>query len=182
MRQADPKLTDDKLVVMDNPFGNWGDTSKVMLVPAINPDLTIIHVQKADTMGTCRIDGLTFADVEQVKASRKVVVTCEELVEPDALRDQPERNQIPFLHVSAVCHVPYGGYPTAVYRHYDYDATYLRAYAEAAKDDDKFHAFQNKFLYGVKDHSALLDLIGPERLAAIKADPRTGYAVNMQRG
>ncbi len=182
MRQADPKMVDDKLVIMDNPFGKWGDADKVLLVPAINPDVTFIHVQKADTMGTCRIDGLTFADIEQAKASRKVVITCEELVEPEALRDHPERNQIPFLHVTAVCHVPYGGYPTAVYRHYDYDAAYLRAYADAAKDDDKFKSFQDKHLYGVKNHQAFLDIIGQNRLAAIKADSRTGYAVNMKRG
>lgn len=182
MRQSDPKIVDDKLVVMDNPFGSWGGASKVILVPAINPDVTFIHVQKADTMGTCRIDGLTFADVEQTKASQNVVVTCEELVEPSELRDKPEQNQIPFLHVSAVCHVPYGGYPTAVYRHYDYDSRYLRDYATAAKDDRKFETFQNKYLYGVKNHQELLELVGKERLNALKADSRTGYAINMKRG
>ncbi|MDM8556429.1 CoA-transferase [Desulfococcaceae bacterium HSG7] len=182
MRQADPEIPDDKLVIIDNPFGMKQDASKVLLVPAINPDVTFIHVQKADTMGTCRIDGLTFADVEQAKASKHVVVTCEELVEPDALREFPERNQIPFLHVSAVCHVPYGAYPTAVYHHYDYDAVYLRAYAAAAKDDDKFLTFQKKYLYGVPNHQSLLNLAGQERLEAIKADARTGYAVNMKRG
>jgi glutaconate CoA-transferase subunit A len=110
------------------------------------------------------------------------VVTCEELVDPGDLRDHPEYNQIPFLHVSAVCHVPFGGYPTAVYRHYDYDSAYLREYAEAAKSDDTYQVFQQKFLYGVKNHQALLDLVGKNRLAAIKADARTGYAVNMKRG
>ncbi len=182
MRQADPKMADDKLVVMDNPFGGWGGAGKVLLVPAINPDVTFIHVQKADTMGTCRIHGLTFADVEQAKASRHVVATCEELVATGDLRECPERNQIPFIHVSAVCHVPYGGYPTAVYGHYDYDAVYLRAYADAARDDAKFKLFQDRHLYGVGNHQALLDLIGQDRLAAIKADPRTGYATNMKRG
>ena len=181
-RKADSKMVDEKLVIMDNPFGTWGDTSKVLLVPAINPDVTFIHVQKADTMGTCRINGLTFADVEQAKASKHVVVTCEELVEPELLRDHPEHNQIPFLHISAVCHVPYGGYPTAVYQYYDYDATYLRAYAEAAKDDEKFKIFQDKNLYGVKNHQAFLEIAGQNRLEIIKADPRTGYAVNMKRG
>jgi glutaconate CoA-transferase subunit A len=182
MRQADPRMVDEKLIVTDNPFGDWGDTKKVLLVPAINPDVTFIHVQKADTMGTCRIEGLTFADVEQAKASRHVVVTCEELVEPQALRDHPEHNQIPFIHVSAVCHVPYGGYPTAVYRHYDYDTVYLRAYADAARDDKLFQAFQDEYLFGVEDHPSLLEKVGEERLSAIKADPRTGYAVNMKRG
>lgn len=182
MRRADPKLVDEKLVIMDNPFGDWGGAAKVLLVPAINPDVTFIHVQTADTMGTCRIDGLTFADVEQARASHHVVVTCEELVAPEALRDRPEQNQIPFIHVSAVCHVPYGGYPTAVYRHYDYDAAYLRAYATAAKDDAAFKRFQDKHVHGVADHPAFLALMGDDRLAAVKADPRTGYAVNMKRG
>lgn len=182
LRMADPKMVDDKLVIMDNPFGDWGDAEKVLLVPAINPEVTFLHVQKADTMGTCRIDGLTFADVEQAKASRHVVVTCEELVDPESLRDYPERNQIPFLHVAAVCHAPYGGYPTAVYRYYDYDAAYLRAYADAAKDDDQYNSFQAEHVYGVKSHQALLALMGEDRLASIKADPRTGYAVNMKRG
>ena len=181
LRKADPKIVDEKLVVMDNPFGKWGDAPQVLLVPAINPDVTFVHVQKADTMGTCRIEGLTFADVEQAKASRHVVVTCEELVEPEKLRDFPEQNQIPFIHVSAVCQVPLGGYPTAVYRHYDYDAKYLRAYADAAKDDAQFKLYQDRFLYGVKNHSEFLKAVGQERISAIRADSLTGYAVNMER-
>jgi len=182
MRKQNHKIANDKLVVLDNPFGRWGNASKVLLVPAINPDVTFIHVQKADPMGTCRIDGLTFADIEQVKASKHVVVTCEELVKTEELRDFPEHNQIPFLHISAVCHVPYGGYPTAVYRYYDYDSDYLRNYAAAAKEDDKFVKFQKKYIYGVKNHQELMKLIGREHLDEIKADVRTGYAVNMKRG
>jgi len=182
MRRENPRIPDEKLIVIDNPFGTWGEDKNVLLVPAIRPDVTFIHVQKADTMGTCRMEGLTFADVEQAKASRQVVVTCEELVEPGELREYPEQNQLPFLHVSAVCHVPYGAYPTAVYRYYDYDSDYLRAYADAAKDDKKFKKFQSVHVFGVKSHEEFLDLAGEERLSAIKADPRTGYAVNMKRG
>jgi len=181
LRRSDPKIVDEKLVVMDNPFGNWGGVTKVLLVPAITPDVTVIHVQRADTMGTCSIQGLTFADVEQVKASRCVIVTCEELVPPEVLRQDPDRNQIPFIHISAVCHVPYGGYPTAVYNYYDYDARYLRDFAVAAKDELNFKAYQEAYVYGVSNHQGLLDLVGQERLAAIKADTRTGYAVNMKR-
>ena len=74
------------------------------------------------------------------------------------------------------------GYPTAVFGRYDYDAKYLRAYADAAKDDERFKAFQNKHVYGVGNHQEFLDLIGEDRLNTIKADDRTGYAVNMERG
>ncbi|MBW2613203.1 MAG: CoA transferase subunit A, partial [Deltaproteobacteria bacterium] len=105
-RSADPKLPDQKACVMDNPFGNWADTGKVVLVPAILPDVTIIHAQKASTDGTVRISGLAFADVEQAKAAEHVIVTCEELVEPDDLRDNSDLNKIPPFCVDAVCHVP----------------------------------------------------------------------------
>lgn len=108
MRQNDPKIVGKKLVVVDNPFGSWADAPRVVLVPAIKPDVTILHVQKADDQGTCRILGLTYADIEQAKASRHVIVTCEDLVESGELRKNPGLNQIPFIHVSAVCHVPYG--------------------------------------------------------------------------
>ena len=63
---------------MENPFGAWADTERVVLVPAIRPDVTLIHVQQAAADGTARIAGLTFADVEQAKAARHVVLTCEE--------------------------------------------------------------------------------------------------------
>ena len=70
-----------KMVVMDNPFDGWMDTPKVVLVPAIQTDVTILHVQKADRQGTGRIHGLTFADVEQAKSAKHLILTCEELVE-----------------------------------------------------------------------------------------------------
>ena len=78
-RRQDSRLPDKKLVVMDNPFGDWMDTPKVVLVPAIQTDVTILHVQKADSQGTGRIHGLTFADVEQAKSAKHVILTCEEL-------------------------------------------------------------------------------------------------------
>lgn len=181
LRRSDPKIADEKLVVMDNPFGDWAGASKVVLVPAINPDVTIIHVQQADSMGTCSIQGLAFADIEQVKASRHVIVTCEKLVEKEALRLNPDLNQIPFIHVSAVCHVPWGAYPTALFGHYDYDADYLRKFSLAAKNPDEFKRYQETHIYGVPDHEAFLNFMGRERMDAIKADPRTGYAVHMKR-
>lgn len=181
MRRAEPKLPDQKLIVMDNPFHGWGDADKVVLVPAINPDVTIIHVQTADRRGNCRMQGLTFADVEQAKAAKSLIVTCEQLAEADALRAHPDQNQIPFIHVDAVVHVPYGAYPTACYNYYDYDPIYLKEYAITAKDERRFNAYLDSHIRAVADHQALLDRIGPERLAMIQADPRTGYATNLDR-
>ena len=177
IRASEQRIPDKKLAVIKNPFGNWFDTKEVVLVPAIQPDVTIIHVQKADFRGTCRIMGNTFADIEQAKAARHVIVTCDELVAPEKLRDDPDRNQLPFINVSAVCHVPFGAYPTASYRVYDYDARYLADYAKCAEKDELFYAYQKKYIFDVNNHKQFLNLIGPERLASLAADPQRGYSL-----
>lgn len=181
VRAVDPKLPNDKLHVIDNPFGTWAGASKVVLVPAINPDVTILHVQQADRAGTTRITGLPFADVEQAKAARTVIVTCEELVDAADLRRNPESNQLPFFCVDAVVPVPMGAYPTACYRCYDYDPAYLTAYRELARKDLSYNDYLERMVYGPADHTAFLELQPSEALARIMADPRTGYAVGLER-
>ncbi|MFH1981928.1 MAG: CoA-transferase [Pseudomonadota bacterium] len=180
-RQEDARLPDLKLTVMDNPFGTWMDTEKVVLVPAITPDVTIIHAQAADAAGTVRIGGLPFADVEQAKAARHVIVTCERVVDAAALRHQPEANQIPFFCVDAVVQIPFGAYPTACYHHYDYDPVYLNDYRRCAADEDDYQAYLETCIRGTKSHQDLLDRVGSARLEAIRADERTGYAVGLDR-
>jgi glutaconate CoA-transferase subunit A len=183
MRRQDPHLPNRKLVVMENPFDGWLNTSKVVLVPAIQTDVTILHVQKADRQGTGRILGLTFADVEQAKSARHLILTCEELVDTEEMRAHPDQNNIPFIHVDAVVHVPFGAYPTACYRYYDYDPACLWAYAGYAKDDLRYGEYLQKMIHGVKSHEEFIALNGgAESLARIKADPETGYAVNLARG
>ncbi len=112
-----------------------------------------------------------------------VILTCEELLDAAVLRRNPDQNNIPFIHVDAVVHAPYGAYPTACYRYYDYDPTCLLHYAKCAKDDDLYREYLRKFIHGVKDHEEFIALNGGwERLEKIKADPETGYAVNLARG
>ncbi len=181
LRKSDHKIPDKKLIVMDNPFTSWTNATKVVLVPAINTDVTIIHVQKSDRQGTARIEGLTFADIEQAKSAKYLIMTCEELVESEELRKNPDQNQIPSFCVDAVVHVPFGAFPTASYRYYDYDPVYLNEYKEYAADDLSYKKYLEKFVYGVNDHQGLLDLVGGERMEMIKADSRTGYATKLDR-
>jgi glutaconate CoA-transferase subunit A len=181
MRAEDPRLPDEKLVIVDNPFGSWGNAPKLVLVPAINCDVTILHVQKADREGTVRMEGLTFSDIEQAKCARHVIVTCEEIVSSDVLKAGPDQNQIPSFCVDAVVHIPYGAYPTACYRYYDYDPAYLNEYRKNAENDMMYNTYLEEFIYGVSGHPQLLDKIGTEQLKAIQADPRTGYAVGLDR-
>ncbi len=181
MREDDPRLPDQKLHVIDNPFNGWADTEKVVLVPAINPDVTIIHVQKADPQGTTRIEGLPFADIVQAKAARHLIVTCEELASPGSLREDADRNQIPFFCVDAVVHMPFGAYPTACYRVYDYDPVFLNQYRERAQTESSYQTYLEEMIYGTADHAELIEQIGSDRIRAIAADPEAGYAVGLDR-
>jgi glutaconate CoA-transferase subunit A len=181
MRRQDPHLPIHKLLVQENPFARDGE-EQVVLVPAINPDVTVIHAQQADYQGTVRITGLTFADVEQARAAKHVIVTCEELVEPALLRAEPERNHIPFFAVSAVVHVPFGAYPTACYKYYDYDAQHLNRYRVAAQDDNKFSAYLDKYIFSVNDHEEYLKKIGGDVLESIRAVQPFGYTPGLKRG
>lgn len=180
-RAADPKLPDKKIHVADNPFGAWGDAEKLVFVPAIYPDVTILHVQTADTQGTVRIKGLSFSDIHQANASKRLIVTCEEIVAPEVLRRHPDQNHIPFFRVDAVVHAPYGAYPTACYGYYDYDPEFLKVYAAAAQNDAEYRNHLSRYVHGAKDHEAFLALIGRERLDRISASSETGYAVGLER-
>jgi glutaconate CoA-transferase subunit A len=83
--------------------------------------------------------------------------------------------------VDAVVPIPFGAYPTACFRHYDYDPVYLNNYRKAAQDETRFRTYLKDFVLGVRHQDELLDRVGRERIEKIKADPRTGYAVGLDR-
>ena len=182
LRAADKKLPPRKLVTIANPFGEWGAAPKLVLVPAINPDVTIIHVQQADQRGNCRIKGLTFADVEQAKAARHLIITCEELVSEDYLKQEPDHNQIPFIQVDAVIPIPWGAWPTACYKCYDYDPEYLQNYRQAAADDKLYRKYLAENIINPAAQSEFRERIPASRRQTLAADSETGYATGLERG
>jgi len=178
IRQSDPKIAPKKFHIMECPFTN----EKVLLVPAINVDICIIHAQKVAKDGTVRIYGQSFGDIQQALCAQKVIVTCEELVEPEKLRANPEQNQIPFFKVDHIVQIPYGSHPYACYGYYDYDPEQLNLYYQMAKSDEGFHEYLDEFVYGVNDHKEYLEKIGgEERLRKISVDPTLGYNPNLKR-
>jgi len=182
LRRGDKRLPLDKLIVIDNPFEREKKVSKVVLVPAINPDVAIIHAQSADYEGTVRIEGLTFSDIEQAKSARYLIVTCEEIVEPKKLKNNSGLNSIPHFCTDAVVCIPYGAYPTACYKRYDYDPEFFKMYKEYAEEDLFYKEYLNKYIYGTKSHSDMLERnIGVKRLRSLKADPDKGYSTDIVR-
>ena len=177
LRQKDSKIAKKKLHVMTCPFTD----DRIVLLPAINVDICIIHAQQVTTEGTVRIYGQGFADIQQALCARKLIVTCEEVVEPEVLRAEPEQNHIPFYRVDYIVHVPYGAHPYACYRYYDYDPYQINLYHRKAASDSGFAEYLNEFVYGVRDHQQYLAKIGEERLRQIKADPVLGYSPSIKR-
>lgn len=181
-REQDEKLPLKKVVITDNPFNRTDETDKLVLVPALQPDVTIIHAQKADALGNVSLKGLVYSDLEQVKASKKVIVTCEKIVETAELRRDPEHNQIVSFQVSAVVEVPWGAYPTAVPGDYDYDPAFLiNFYPKVAKDETEWQKYLDEYVFGVKDRQEFLQLVGAERLDSLKADAECGYNRDLKR-
>ncbi len=166
---------------MEDPFSHAEPREKVVLVPAIHPDVTILHAQTADATGTTRIDGLTFSDVDQAKAAQHVIVTCEEIAAPGVLNQAPQNNQLPSFCVDAVVHVPFGAYPTACYGQYDYDVQFLNWYKEIAADQPGFDAFISDYILSTTDHAQVVEKACGPRISEIIADPETGYSDRVKR-
>lgn len=179
-RKHNRRISSKKLIISRNPFNPDSD-EKVVLLPAINPDVTIIHAQKADREGNVRIEGLTFSDVEQAKAAKHLIVTCEEIIEHEVLLAEPQLNHLPSFFVDALIKVPKGAHPTQCYNYYDLDVPFLRELIGASRDDREFFKFLDTFVMGVADHIEYLDKLGEKVFKEIEADSGLGYKSGLSR-
>jgi glutaconate CoA-transferase, subunit A len=137
---------------------------ELLLVPAIEPDVALIHAQYGDAQGNLLIQGPPVADVLFAKASRAVLATVEELVPTEQLNEL-RGVRIPYFYVTAVSEVPLGAHPTACYPFYAYDRPHTALYYEAArKGAEAFKAeYLSVFVHGVPTHAGYLDRIGGEK-------------------
>jgi glutaconate CoA-transferase subunit A len=150
--------TAKKFELISNP---WDPEEKVVLLPAINPDVSIVHVQKADEMGNLVIDGFLAQEPEMIRASKAVIVSCEEIVSADEIRKYPERTTIPYVYVSAIVLQPWGAHPTSAYRHYQYDAEHLNEYQRCAREGGaSYQAYLEKYIYSSPSFDDYLEKIG----------------------
>jgi glutaconate CoA-transferase subunit A len=133
---------------------------KLAAVPALYPDLAIIHVHEADRFGNCRIRGVSVADVELARASRRVIITCERLVPNEVIRQDPTLTVIPFFCVDAVCEVPFGSFPGNMAYEYYSDEAHLRKWLEAESDIAEFQRFLDYYIFGVDSFLGYLERAG----------------------
>ena len=120
-------------------------------VPALNPDVAIVHVQRADAEGNAQIWGLLGVQKEAAFASRRVIVVAEEIVDGRVIRADPNRTIIPGFIVDAVVHEPFGCHPSYAQGFYDRDNDFYVAWRDVSKSRASFEAYLDEWVYGVKD-------------------------------
>ena len=146
-------------------------------VPALRPDVTIVHAQRADAGGNTQVWGLMGVQKEAAFASKRVIVVVEELVEEAVIRQDPNRTLIPGLQVDAVVVEPWGAHPSYAQGYYDRDNDFYVAWDKIARDEASFKRYLDEFVYGVPDRGAYMRKNAglAERL---KAKPMVSTGVN----
>jgi glutaconate CoA-transferase subunit A len=131
----------------------------VVALPPLHPDVAIVHVDVADEDGNATLAGPTWNVRETAMSARRTVLLAEELAERGSL--DPDRVAIAAPFVSAVVHVPFGAYPTAVQGRYDYDRAHLELYAAAARaGGDEYAGYLDRYVHGAGSHERFLELAG----------------------
>jgi glutaconate CoA-transferase subunit A len=155
---ANPRIT-----TVDCPYTG----ERLAAVPALNPDVTIVHAQRADAQGNTQIWGLLGVQKEAAFASAKVIVVVEELVEERIIRADPNRTLIPGLIVDAVVVEPWGAHPSYAQGYYDRDNEFYVQWEAISRDATALGRYLDEFVHGVEDRAAYVARVGGlERLRA----------------
>lgn len=167
----------DKSIKVDkSPFSD----EKYVVLKALQPEYSVIHAQYADSKGNIIIEGPKW-DVELAMAAKKLIVTVDKIVSNEFIKQHPEKVVIPSLYTYAVVEVPYGAYPTSVYKNYDYDGELISHYAEINKNQKDFNNFMTEYILKTKNHFEFLEKSGGLfKLSEIQADPIYGYSKGLR--
>ena len=150
---------------------------KLLLVPALNPEVAIIHVQRCDAYGNAQIDGLQFMDIDLAMAANSVILTTERIVSNDQIRRAPDQTKIPFFCVDAVVEVPYGAAPHECYGVYEPMMNHMESYVAQvnAAPEKGMRDYLDKYVYGPRNWIEYLSLIGMEEVIEASRRGRSIY-------
>jgi glutaconate CoA-transferase subunit A len=141
---------------------------KLVAVRALRPDVAIINVQRADAQGNAHVWGSLGVAIDGARASRKVIIVAEEIVEPEVIASDPNRTLIPGFVVSAVVHEPGGAHPSPVQGHYGRDHAFFGEYHEQTKRVGEFENWLSRWVLQVRDRREYMEGISAERYNALR--------------
>jgi glutaconate CoA-transferase subunit A len=163
--------------LIDDPYG----TGQIAVVPPLNPDVAILHAQRADRQGNTQLWGLLGMQKEVAFAAQRVIVVVEEVVEEAVIRADPNRTLIPGLIVDAVVHEPYGAHPSYVQGYYDRDNDSYLAWDKLSQDHSAVEAWLDEWVYRLANHSAYVQKLGQDYFAKLKPEPWLAPSVDYGR-
>jgi glutaconate CoA-transferase subunit A len=155
---SDLPAANPRIRQVDDPYGS----GSIYVVPPLNPDVTILQVQRADEHGNAHIWGLTGMQAEAAFAAGRVIIVAEEIVDETVIRADPNRTVIPGLIVDAVVHEPYGAHPSYAQGYYDRDTEFYLAWDTISREHSSLLAWLDEWVYGLKDRREYVEKMGSE--------------------
>lgn len=146
--------------VIEDPFSH----KPICLIPAAYPDVAVIHTHRCDKYGNAQIDGIIIEDFELARSARKLIITTEEIIDNEEIRDTPYRTTIPFYVVDAVVEMPFGSHPCQMPYQYFFDEHHIGEWLKMSKSDEGAKEYFDKYVYGVKDFEEYLEKAGGVRM------------------
>jgi glutaconate CoA-transferase subunit A len=150
----------------------------VVVVPALKPDVAIVHVQRCDADGNAHIWGIIGEQKEAAFAAERVLLTTEEIVDESVIRSDPNRTLIPGFIVDAVCHVPHCAHPSYTQGYYDRDNAFYLEWDKISADPAAVKAYLDEWVYGVKDRAEYWNKLGLEVQERLKVASRPSAVVD----
>jgi glutaconate CoA-transferase subunit A len=158
---------------IQSPYGD----EKIYVVPPLNPDVAILHAQRADANGNTQIWGLTGVQKEAAFASERVIIVVEELVDERVIRADPNRTLIPGLIVDAVVVEPFGAHPSYAQGYYDRDNAFYVEWDTISREAASLNAWLDEWVYGVQSRAEYVDKWGA-KLNALKPGDALAAPIN----
>ncbi|NPV93240.1 MAG: CoA transferase subunit A [Firmicutes bacterium] len=172
-------MGENKVHIAEDPFSSGTIHA---LVPALKPDLAILHCHRSDNRGNLQIWGQLGDIPWGARASRTVIATVEEVVDSDVVKHDPNRTCVPEFMVSAVVPEPWASHPKPVQGYYDVDRDFIFKYINASKTEAGLQDYFDKWIYGVKDRTEYLEKFikeyGLQRLQNLKSKQYASFSVN----
>jgi len=152
----------------------------ISVVPPLKPDVAVVHVQRADAEGNAHIWGIIGEQKDAAFASKKVILSAEEIVDDDVIRSDPNRTLIPDFVVHAVVHEPWCAHPSYVQGYYDRDNEFYMQWDEITKEHDTTMKYMDEWVHGVEDRQQYMKKLSAEKILKLK--PKAAYCTPVDYG
>jgi len=176
--ESDIPKVNPHIVPMTSPYE---DGTEVYVVPPLQPDVSIVHAQRADASGDAQIWGLLGCQKEAAFAGKRVILVVEEIVDESVIRRDPNRTVIPGAVVDAVVEEPFACHPSFVQGYYDRDNAFYLEWDKIARDTETLEDWLDGWVYGLANHREYVEKYGDAHWASLRPEPALSGEVDYGR-